>query len=576
VIYENLSQWRSLLAAARGDEPADLVLRNGAVVDVFTGQIIRRDVAISRGRIAGIGEYEGREEIDLGGAYLAPGLIEGHIHIESSKLTPPRFAEAVVRRGTTTVIADPHEIANVWGIEGVRYMIRRSRQTPLDFFFMLPSCVPATGMETAGASLSAEDLESLLAEEAVLGVGELMNFPGAIFGDKAVLQKAALGRGGKRPVDGHAPRVTGKALAAYIAAGPSTDHECSGVEEACEKLSLGMRVMIREGSTARNLKDLLPLVTTVNERRFLLVSDDCRPGDLVQQGHLDNSLRLATAQGLDSISAIRMTTLNVAETFGLHDRGGIRPGWLADLVAFDNLSDFRAVRVWKSGVLVAEDGKSLQIPVPEKLTTTASLPIPPLSEESFRVFDFNTPVRVIGVVEDQIVTENLALRLMSSAGRLQADPTNDIAKIAVIERHSGSGRIGLGFVKGLGLKEGALASTVAHDSHNLIVAGVDDRSMLTAARALIKCGGGQTAVRGDQILSQFDLPIAGLMCDLDASEAARLDDELIAQAATLGCRIADPFMALSFLALPVIPSLKLTDYGLVDVGLFKHVPLHIQ
>ncbi len=569
-----ISQLQELLSVARGDCPADLVLKNARIINVFSGDIVSGSVAIFNGRIAGIGEYEGREVIDLGGKYLSPGLIEGHIHIESSKLTPPRFAELIVPHGTTTVIADPHEIANVWGIDGIRFMIRQSRNLPVDIFFMLPSCVPATSLETAGASLSANDIAPLLMEERVIGIAEMMNYPGALHGAPEVLAKILLSDG-VRPVDGHAPNLSGKHLSAYIAAGPSTDHECNSLAEAREKLSLGMRVMIREGSTAKNIDDLIEIVDDTTERRCLFVSDDRRPGDLLADGHLDCILRQAVRKGMKPVTAIRMVTLNPAETFDLKDRGGIRPGWKADLVAFDDLREFNVTHVWKDGNLVSENGnylpKSNYIePIPYK-----PLPIPALNDNVLLVKDSGSLVRVIGVIPSKILTESRVLKIPAVGGYLMPDPLQDIAKLVVIERHSGSGRTAVAFVQGMGLKEGALGSTVAHDSHNVILCGMDDRSIITALNWLIAEGGGQVTALGDKVLAEMPLPIAGLMSAEQPQQVAKQEEQLIDTAHKLGSTLDDPFMALSFLALPVIPELKLTDYGLVDVSQFKHVPLFV-
>ncbi len=569
-----LDKLQELLAVSRGDNQADLVLKNTNLINVFTGKIESGAVAIHSGRIAGIGDYDGKQAIDLHGAFLSPGLIEGHIHIESSKLIPSRFAELVVPRGTTTVIADPHEIANVLGIDGIRFMIRESLDLPIDIFFMLPSCVPATSMETSGANLTATDLEPLLLEDRVIGIAELMNFPGALFGDPNVLSKALL-TGGTKPIDGHAPGLSGKKLDAYIASGPSTDHECNTLAEAKEKLALGMRIMIREGSTAKNMDSLIGVVDSTTERRCLFVSDDRRPGDLLTEGHIDQILRLAVRKGLDPVTAIRMVSLNIAETFHLYDRGGIRPGWKADLVAFDNLIEFNATHVWKDGTLVAKQGKYL----PEKKFYAQSaikpLLVPKLSHDILQVKDSGGPIRVIGVIPDKIITEGRVLTLPSNCGNLLADPVQDIAKLVVIERHSGSGRGAVAFVQGMGLREGAIGSTVVHDSHNIIVCGMDDDSIINAIEWLVEQGGGQVAVNGNSILEELPLPIAGLMSADSPEKVANQEEKLIRSAHQLGSPLGDPFMALSFLALPVIPELKLTDFGLVDVNQFKHVPLFI-
>lgn len=571
---DQISQLQELLSVSRGDRPADLVLKNANIIDVFSGKITKGSVAIFSGKIAGIGDYDGRQVVDLEGGFLSPGLIEGHIHIESSKLIPSRFAEVVVPHGTTTVITDPHEIANVWGIEGIRFMIRESHGLPLDIFFMLPSCVPATSMETAGATLSAKDLEPLLLEERVIGIAELMNFPGALYGDPGVLSKSILTEG-KRPIDGHAPNLSGKKLVAYIASGPSTDHECNTLAEAREKLALGMRVMIREGSTAKNLNALIDLINPVTERRCLFVSDDRRPGDLVAEGHLDQILRLAIKKGVDLVSAIRMVTLNSAEAFDLRDRGGIRPGWKADLVAFEDLVNFSATRVWKDGCLVADKGIYLHKTKYFTPTVINSLPVPPLTDDILQVKDVGGLIRVIGVITDKILTETRILKLPVEGGYVMTDPVHDIAKLVVVERHSGSGRTAVAFVQGIELREGAIGSTVAHDSHNIIICGMDDRSIMTALRWLVKHGGGQVTTKGDRVLSEMPLPIAGLMSSEPAKQLAMQEEHLIASARQLGSLLIDPFMALSFLALPVIPELKLTDYGLVDVNQFKHVSLFV-
>ncbi len=571
----DIDRWQARLAAARGELEVDLLLTGGRVVNVFNGSVEGTAVAIYDGHIVGFGDYPARETYDLKGAYLSPGFIEGHIHVESSKLTPPHFAETVIPHGTTTVVADPHEIANVLGIRGIRYMLESARPTPLDFYYMLPSCVPATHLETAGAELTADDLRPLLDEPDILGIGELMNFPGAYLGDPAVLAKVALA-GNSRPVDGHSPGLSGRNLSAYLVAGPSTDHECTTYEEAVEKLARGMRIMIREGSTARNLEALLPLVTPTTERRCMFVSDDRRPGDLTLQGHLDHILRQAVGQGLDPVTALRMVTLNPAEAFGLVGRGAVRPGWLADLTALEDLKSFNVVEVWKKGRLVAKDGRFTGSSVnPVQVPRSGPLPVPPLNLKMFEIPDKGQPVRVIGLVPDQIITGSLTAEPPSENGLLGSDTARDIVKLVVIDRHSGEGRMSAGFIHGLGLQRGALASTVAHDSHNIIAAGVDDRSILTAANRLVQMGGGQVAVEGDNILAELPLPIAGLMSELDAAEVAGLEERLIDAARKLGTRVPDPFMALSFLSLPVIPELKLTDRGLVDVTRFEIVPLYV-
>ncbi len=567
-------RWQNRIGAARGDRKVDLLLLGGKVVNVFNGTIEETSVAIYDGRVVGFGDYDADEKYDLKGRYLAPGLIEGHIHIESSKLTPSRFAEIVVPHGTSTVIADPHEIANVWGIAGIKYMIECSRELPLDIFYMLPSCVPATSMETAGAVLTANDLNTLLEDESILGIGEVMNFPGAYSGDYDILAKIALSAGDK-PIDGHAPGLTGKNLSAYMIAGPSTDHECLELDEAVEKLSCGMRIMIREGSTAHNLDTLLPLINEQTERRCMFVTDDKRPGDLLDEGHLDYILRRAVSKGLDPITAVRMVTLNTAEAFGLTGRGGISPGWRADLVLFEDLQSFKVNEVWHGGKLVARDGTILtEVAECKAEYYSGRLNVPELEPDAILVEDRQCRIRVIGIMPEQIVTKALSVYMPSADGFLTSDIDNDIIKLVVVDRHSGKGNIGIGFVQGFGIRRGAIGSTVAHDSHNIIVTGVDDNSIIAAISHLVKIGGGQVVTDGNQIKATLSLPIAGLMSDKSVTEVVSFEEELIKGARINGCKLKDPFMVLSFLALPVIPELKLTDRGLVDVVKFQPVSLY--
>jgi len=562
------------LPIARGDEPADLALRNGRVINVFTGEIIEADVAIAGDTIVGVGpDYEAAEEIDLGGRYVCPGLIDAHVHVESSMVTPPQFARAVVPRGTTTAVTDPHEIANVAGTDGIRYMLAASEGLPLTVYVNLPSCVPATHMGTAGAELSADDLLALAGLPRVIGLAEFMNVPGAVLGLPGALEKLVAFRGGI--IDGHAPAVSGKWLQAYAGAGPGSDHECTTVEEMLEKLRLGMYVFIRESTAARNLRALLPAVTPQNSRRCAFCTDDRHPADLLDEGHIDYLIRLAVAEGLDPITAIQMATLNGAEWFGLRDRGAIAPGRRADLVVFSNLKKFHAELVFAGGTLVAQDGAPVgDWPTPavddshvrdtvhvewERL----SLTIPAQGKQ----------VRIIGVVPDQVVTEHLVEPAKVVDGLAVADLERDLLKIAVIERHRGTGNVGLGFVHGLGLKRGALAGSVGHDAHNLIVAGCDDASMMTAARAVGDMGGGLATAVGKEVLASVPLPIAGLMSDQPVETVRQEMDQLVEAAKQLGSSLHDPFMTLGFLALEVIPSLKLTDQGLVDVEKFDFVPL---
>jgi adenine deaminase len=563
-----------LIKVARGDEPADLLLKNAKVVNVFTGDIDETNIAIVHSRIAGLGDYQARQVEDLRGRYVCPGFIDAHVHIESAMVPPNEFARAVVPRGTTTVVSDPHEIANVLGLEGIRYMLEMAKYNPLSTYIMAPSCVPATDMETTGAALHWYDLQTLQHEPYVLGLGEMMNFLGVVRGNPEVLDKLRAFQG--RVKDGHAPGLHGKALMAYTAANIGSDHECTRVEEAREKLSLGMFIFLREATNAHNLRDLLPMVNRHTSRRLCFCTDDRVPADLLDEGHIDHLVRLAIAEGIEPVTAIRMATLNPSEYFHLHDQGAIAPARRADLVVFSDPSDFRADMVYRGGKLVAQDGQIIAWERPQRPTVLRSSMNVDWSHMNFRIQANGRRLRVIGLVPDQIITQHLIEELPTREGEVVADPGRDILKLAVIERHLATGNVGLGFVKGLGLSKGAMASTVAHDHHNIVVAGADDESMFTAVQAITATRGGMATAYGDSVLAQLPLPIAGLMSDQPIETVRRQMDEVLASARQLGSPLHDPFMALSFLALPVIPSLKLTDRGLVDVEQFDLVPLFVS
>lgn len=567
----DLRRWRQRLAVAKGEAPADLVLTGARVANVFTGEWLRAEVALADGVVAGLGEGYPGPRLDLEGSYLLPGFIDGHLHLESSLLTPRELARALLPCGTTAVVADPHELMNVWGTAGLEYLLAASEGLPLDFFFMLPSCVPASPLETAGTRVEAADLAPYRGHPRVLGLAEVMNFPGVLAGDTGLYDKLTLFPEG--PVDGHAPGLSGKPLQAYRLAGIASDHECISAAEAREKLRAGFYLMAREGSLAKNLAALLPGVPPAAWRRVMVVTDDSHPLDL-EAGHLNRRLARLVELGLDPLLAVTLVTLNPAEYFRLRDRGAIAPGFRADLVAVEDLRDFRVRLVIKDGHAVVQDGRlAEELPEPAAAPPSRGFQVRGLTREALSPPVAGVVVKVIGLIPGQLLTERLVLPTPAKDGRLAADPARDLIKLAVIERHHGTGHLGLGLVKGFGLKAGALASSVAHDSHNLVVAGVTEEDMLLAADTVIRHGGGLAVAAGGRVLAELPLPIAGLLSPAPLPEVAAALQRLQRAYQDLGGTLPDPFMALSFLALPVIPALKLTDQGLVDVTRFQVVPL---
>jgi adenine deaminase len=562
----------SRIDMALGKEPADLLLRNARLVNVLSGEIHSASIAVRGDRIAGIGEYEARDVVDLEGRWVTPGFIDGHLHLESSMLSIPEFARNVVPLGATAVVADPHEIANVLGTEGIRYMLDSSEGLPLRVFLMIPSCVPATPFETSGAELGAKDLLPFAGLARIQGLAEVMNFPGVLAEVPDLLAKMETFK--DKVIDGHAPGLSGKELCAYVAAGVGSDHECTGLEEAKEKLRLGMRIMIREGSAAKNMDALLPLVNAHNSRNCFLVTDDMDPRDIMEKGHVGRLARMAIAKGLDPLTAIQMITLNPARYFRLSGLGAVAPGNFADLVVLDDLETVRVDRVFAGGQLVAQKGAAL----PTAFAREAQAPTSAMNVDWTRVGDLSLKAEgrranVIGVVPGQIVTKRLVEDIAQIEGLLVSDPARDILKISVIERHKGTGAHATALIKGFGLKAGALASTVAHDSHNIVTVGVQESDMLTAARAAAEMGGGMTVAKDGKVLARLPLPIAGLMSPHPVEDVVKGLREIIRQAHALGCPLEGPFATLSFMALTPIPELKITDQGLFDSINFRFVSL---
>lgn len=571
----NLQNIKNRIDIAGGKNKVDLLLKNARVINTFSGDIHRNHVAVHKGKIVGFGVYSAKQTIDLKGAYLSPGFIDGHVHIESSMVKIPEYAKVVLPHGTTSVVIDPHEIANVLGLDGIKYMLASSVNSVLGVYVMLPSCVPATKLETAGAELTAHDLSLLLNDERVLGIGEMMNYPGVIYQDEEVLMKIAIAK--NKVIDGHAPLLKDKKLFAYVSAGIRSDHECTNVEEAREKLRAGMYIMIREGTAAKNLKGLLPLVNSENSRKFVFVTDDRHLEDIFRQGHVDYLVRTAIQLGVDPIRAIQMATINTAEYFGLKNLGAIVPGYQADLVVFEDIKKLRISKVFKDGKLVARGGIIEPRVISEyEGKTRGTINVRWIEHEDFALKAEGKYARVINIIPNQIVTKASVEPVKQDGGYVSSDMERDVLKIAVIERHMASGRVALGLVKGFGLKKGAIASSVSHDSHNIVVIGTHDGDMYAAAVQVVKMQGGIVAALNGQILEALPLPVAGLMSDRSAEFVREKQKRLNEIAKTLGSKIDDPFMAMSFLTLPPIPELRITDRGIIDAVKFSVTPLFVS
>lgn len=565
------------IQAAKKEIAADLVLKNGNVVNVFSGTIQAKDIAVYDGIIVGVGsDYYGKKETNLEGKFVLPGLIDGHLHIESSMLTPSNLAAALLVHGTTTVVADPHEIANVMGLEGIRFMLMDSESIPFDFFYMAPACVPTSHLETAGAQLQASDLSELKEDSRVLGLAEMMNFHGVLTGEKDVLDKITLFR--DKIIDGHCPFLSDHDLQAYLTAGIRSDHETTNLSEALEKLENGMTVMIREGSTAKNLEDLLPAINTANARRFCFISDDLHAEDIQESGHLDGILRKAIKLGLAPVTAIQLATLNPAEYFGLKDRGAIAPGYRADMLVIDDLEQIDVFSVYKNGILVNDPEKGIHFFERKKASVPKPSPLNmvPLTTDCLSVSHPGQKARIIDLAPGQVFTRSVMENVKSEDGFVVSDVESDILKICVVERHEASGRIGLGLVRGFGLKQGAIASSVAHDSHNVIAVGVSDEAIVSAVETIRSMGGGLAVASGKDNVVKVPLEIGGLMSVQPIGRLVKELQTLKEAVAELGCLVEEPFMALSFLALPVIPELKITDKGLINVNQFECVPLFLD
>jgi len=563
-----------MIDVASGRTRADLVLKNANVVNVFTGDVVPGDIAIHGAYIAGIGEYVGNEVIDLQGKIVSPSFIDGHVHVESSMVMPIQYARAVVPHGTGAVIADPHEIANVLGMEGILYMSKSMRGGPLEFYMMLPSCVPSTDLETNGVALDFLDIKPLMTEHYVLGLAEAMNYPGVIYRDPSILEKIQVALSMGKKIDGHAPELEGLDLNAYAAARITSEHECVDIEEARRKLARGMHIHIREGSTAKNLKALAPLIQPHTAEFCSFVTDDRNSLDLISKGHIDSMIRDAISFGVDSVLAIKVATLSTARHYGLQYIGAVAPGYHADIVVLDSLEKINVEMVYKQGVLVAKNGRMVEeFGIEKQPRLRRSVNIHYLEPEDFQVKVRGDRMNVIGMIPDQIITEHLIEEPKVADGLVIPDIDRDISKVTIIERHNASEPRAVGFVKGMGIKEGAMVSSIAHDSHNIVAVATNDRDLIQAAIQIVRMQGGIALAKDGKVIESLPLPIAGLMSDQPIEHVSERISDLKTAAQELGTPLEEPFMAMAFLSLPVIPKLKITDLGLVDVGRFRLIDL---
>ena len=569
-----MTKLEKIIKVARGLEKADLVIKNANIINVLSEEIHKGDIAISDGIIAGIKEgYDGGKEIDANGAFVSPAFIDGHVHLESSMLLPHEFAKAVIPCGTTTVITDPHEISNVLGLHGISYMHEAVKNLPLNVYTMLPSCVPATPYETSGFDLNSYDLALLIDSPWVLGIAEMMNYSGLLNLDKNVLAKLELAKSKGKRIDGHAPFLSGKDLCAYAASGVKSDHECTNPDEAKEKIRLGMYIMIREGTAAKDLDALIPVLKEKNTRKCMFVTDDRHPRDL--KVHINDMVRRAVDAGVDVIKAVQIGSLNTAEYFGLKNQGAIAPGYRADMLILPDLKTFKPDMVIKDGKIVAKEGELLKTSVKfEKPSVRSSINVRWIEKKDFEIKGTSKFVNTIEIIPHQLVTKSSVCEAKFENGFLNSNTETDTLKILVMERHRATGNIGKGFVKGFNLKSGAIASTVAHDSHNMIIVGTNDFDMYTAAVELVKMQGGKVVVKDGKIIAKLPLPIAGLISDKDFDYVVKHCEELNNAAKELGCTLDDAFMTMSFLSLPVIPELKITDKGLFSTKKWDFVKIN--